>query len=180
LELTSSSVICKSRSAKALMNFSNLLLRHSHPSLFSDYSTRDITQEVYNDINTHCQKVAEAIVAPGKQWTDCSEWAYTDTDQSCKNKCLDTCGNESDIGKCVGACYNACPIVEQSSLLKNRINWEIEHDGQGDDTRKLSYETCQAGFKNVFENCKDYGGELNHDGFWFKLDPNNLRCDQAF
>lgn len=182
MELTSSSAICKSDPVKTFINgMANPSLRHSHPNLYSDYPTRDIISEVYNDIDTHCQKVAEATVAPGKQWTDCSDWAYTDRDSICKIKCQSDCGNESNVGKCISDCYDAkCPIVPQNSLLLNRINWEIQHDGNGDETRTLSYDTCKDGFKNVLENCKDYGGELNHGGFWFKLDPNNLRCDQAF
>ncbi|GAB7332460.1 hypothetical protein MBLNU13_g04260t1 [Cladosporium sp. NU13] len=146
-------------------------------TLHSDYSTeRDINTEFHEDLITRCRKVDGAQAAYGKAWSDCSEWAIEEQDFMCKNKCLTDCGNEGDVGKCVLTCQNNCPWVSKGDFKKNHIDWSIKHDMADHDTRTLSFDTCMAGFANIYDTCRDYGGELNYGGFWFRLDPNSDKC----
>lgn len=161
---------------------------HSSPSLYSNemwINQRDIVPEVYADIATHCQKIADTVVAPAaaQWWTDCSDWAYTDKDDQCTIGCDGgECGELKTgdaIGTCVAKCINACPFVDQKvpgDDSGNHLNWEMAHDGHGEDSRTLSYEACVAGFKHVHDSC-EHGGEMESGGFWFKLDPNTKSCD---
>jgi hypothetical protein len=164
---------------------------HSHPSLYSNemwINQRDIVPEVYADIATHCSQIAGNTPVVSKAetwWTACSDWAYTDKDNDCVIGCYgggDGCGEKhsgDEITTCVVKCINACPIVEQKLFgddSGNHLNWEMAHDGHGDEARTLSYEVCVAGFKNVHDSC-EHGGEMESGGFWFKLDPNTRSCD---
>jgi hypothetical protein len=41
------------------------------------------------------------------------------------------------------------------------------------DTLTLSFDTCIAGFANIYDTCTDYGRGINYGGFWFRLDYNS-------
>lgn len=52
---------------------------HSDPNNWAD-DTRDLRQEVINDINTQCRSVDGASVKPGSKWTKCTDWAWEKSD----------------------------------------------------------------------------------------------------
>lgn len=163
---------------------------HSNPTLYSNelwVNQRDMVPEVYADIATHCHTIAGTQVVSGAQtwWTACSDWAYTDKDDTCVSECNSSCGwgggGSSAIMNCVGKCIRECPFEPQLAVFPgddagNHLDWAMAHDGHGGEARTLSYDACVAGFKNVHNSC-ERGGEMESDGFWFKLDPNTKTCD---
>jgi hypothetical protein len=55
----------------------------------------------------------------------------------------------------------------------NHLDWAIEvRDGQ---EKTIDYETCKAAFESELGGCSN-GSEQNHDGFWFRIDPNARNC----
>jgi hypothetical protein len=66
-------------------------------------------------------------------------------------------------------------IKDCSEGTGNHINWEIKHDGNGDDTRTLTFDICYNALKTEAGACS-HGSEQVHDGFWFRIDPNPDTC----
>ncbi|KAK5166912.1 uncharacterized protein LTR77_007641 [Saxophila tyrrhenica] len=151
---------------------------HNNPGRYSGDKNRDLHQEVINDIDTHCQLVSGSIVKPGSGWEDCSEWAYQKATLGCELDCNHSCIDEEGVDQytCEQDCYAECPLEDQFPY-RNHIDWEIKHDGDGDDTHTISYDSCMAGFKNIVDTMGcTLGGEQNYDGFWFRIDPNPGAC----
>ncbi|KAK3631649.1 hypothetical protein LTR56_016756 [Elasticomyces elasticus] len=56
----------------------------------------------------------------------------------------------------------------------NHINWSFAHANDDAETT-ISYDTCYNSFM-LEAGAWDTGSELNHDGFWFQIDPEEKLC----
>lgn len=137
---------------------------HNQPMHFDDFELRDLTDEVKGDINRVCEMVDGSSVGPGQRWSDCSDWAW----EGDNIPCPEFCGPESESENWTTDCFEGC-------ANGNRIEWEIAHDGNGDDTRTMTYDICRNAFETELGGCEN-GSEQNHDGFWFRIDPNAMSC----
>lgn len=143
---------------------------------------QDLDQEVKNDISTTCQMVDGATFKKGDgPFTHCSEWEVTEEpDDSCFYDCQKACGAVGFIpgpGALVGAvCSEGCdPNCGGPPLgSMNHLSWEIKH-ANGDDETVLTYDACVKAFEKELGGCST-GSEQNHDGFFYKIDPNAGTC----
>jgi len=111
-------------------------------------------------------------------WSHCSGWGCSKDDDNCiYGDCPDKCNSDGD---CISECAKSCAKIPCDGLYEgNRINYEIKHDGNSDDTRTLTYDICYNAYKTELGGCKT-GSEQNHDGFWFRIDPNPRTCDASY
>lgn len=137
---------------------------HNRPMHFNDYEARDLTEEVKGDIRRVCELVDGSTVSPDTRWSDCSDWAW----EGDNIPCPEYCAPETDTGLWTTDCFEGCSPG-------NHISWEIAHDGNGDDTRTMTYDVCVSAFETELGGCEN-GSEQNHDGFWFRIDPNVFSC----
>lgn len=134
-------------------------------------------QEVYNDINTSCQLVSETPLGPGASWTHCSEWAF-ERYNDCYETCIDGCSNVGSGGRggdmasagCSAGCDPNCGGTETGT---NHIWWEVKNEGSGEAT--VSYDACIAALNMEVGGCST-GSEQSHDGFWYRIDPQDGNC----
>lgn len=136
------------------------------------------TQEVVNDINTTCQLADGVVLAPGASWTHCSEWAFSRYND-CWEECEDGCaamassgarGAEGAAATCSAGCDPNCGGRETGT---NHIYWEIKNEGSADAT--ITWGACNAALNTELGGCST-GSEQSHDGFWYRIDPNDGSC----
>lgn len=141
---------------------------HNNPYRYADAETQDITQELSDAIDNVCRVVDGAAVKPGSKWSRCEEWAYEAQDDS---RLLIDCPFDCDPsdGGCISECGETCPYVQQDV---NHLVFRLPPDVKGDDTLKMTYDTCSSGVHGIFEDCSDYGGGTVRNGFVFRTDPN--------
>ncbi|KAK4890933.1 hypothetical protein LTR27_010381 [Elasticomyces elasticus] len=83
----------------------------------------------------------------------CTEWKMQRQTQTCQLiDCPESCGDSGADGfsQCVTDCAYACPLEE--SLLPgnmNHLNFEIKHDGHGDDAREMTYDICNKALTDI-------------------------------
>lgn len=146
----------------------------------------DITQEVKNDIHTTCTKAAGKTIKPSEPFWLCTNWEKTAKGKSEALKCYESCqpgidisgSNSAIIDAGVQACRDICKLTRGEPDLAddgwNHIDWAIEvRSGQTEQV--ITYETCKAAFETELGGCSS-GSEQNHDGFWFRIDPNARKC----
>lgn len=110
-------------------------------------TNNDIYQELLNDISMSCNEAKDhSANNGGPGFVRCSEWED----------------------------YTA--LQQNHASGKNKIDWQIKHDGNGDGSRTLSYDACVKGFRQVLDSCPNQGGDLNSGGFWYRMDPNFGQC----
>ena len=110
----------------------------------------------------------------------------TGTGKSEATKCYESCKPGTDISGSNSAvidagvewCKSICELEHGKPDFSvggwNHIDWAIEvRDGQEEKT--IDYETCKAAFETELGGCSN-GSEQNHDGFWFRIDPNAGKC----
>ncbi|KAK5172373.1 uncharacterized protein LTR77_004012 [Saxophila tyrrhenica] len=57
----------------------------------------------------------------------------------------------------------------------NHIWWEIQTEGDSTDEVTITYDTCNSALSTELGGCST-GSEQNHDGLWFKIDPQAGSC----
>lgn len=150
-----------------------------------DYSG-DITQEIKNDIHTTCTKAAGKTIKPDEPFWLCTNWEKTGKGKTAALECYESCkpgidlsgNNQAVIDAGVELCKSICEVEHGKPDFDddgwNHLDWAIEvRDGQGE--KKIDYDTCKAAFETELGGCSD-GSEQNHDGFWFRIDPNARKC----
>jgi hypothetical protein len=142
--------------------------------------------EVSLDITSTCSMAAGHILKPGEVWTRCSEWAAT-TSGDCLGDCIDSCTSTSTFpgstaladqmsaGICTASCPSRCSgVVDKvESTGTNRIDWAIKNEGSADAT--IDFQKCSDALNTEVGGC-DSGSEQSHDGFWYRIDPNEGKC----
>ena len=104
-------------------------------------------------------------------FTHCSNWTVTVApDDNCFDSCLSFC-----IPDCGSYCDPDCGGAVLGSI--NRINWEIDFNDESDD-KKMTFDICKNAFQTELGGCST-GSEQNHEGFYFKIDPNVDACPPA-
>lgn len=145
---------------------------HNNPIGYYQSDTKDVNQELSDFIANICRMVDQAAVKPGSKWSRCEDRAYEEQSQSCL---LIDCPSDCDSGdeECIKRCGSTCPYQE---VDQNNLIYQLAHDGNGSDTRTMTYDVSRAGLHSIYDNCNDYGGDTVRDGFWFRLDPNPRNC----
>jgi hypothetical protein len=103
-----------------------------------------------------------------------------DLNQEVRNDIVATCKLVENAifhgrGSHFSHCSNWATEVAGLEDRGNRIDWDIKYDGDGTDSRTLTFETCQEAFEAELAGC-EHGSDQNHDGFWFRIDPNPGKC----
>lgn len=145
----------------------------------------DITQEVKDDIHTTCSKAAGKTIKPSEPFWLCTNWEKTGQGKTEALKCYESCKPGTDISGSNSAvidagvewCKSICELEHGAPDLSddgwNHLDWAIEmRDGQ---EKTIDYETCKKAFETELGGCSN-GSEQNHDGFWFRIDPNARKC----
>ena len=145
----------------------------------------DIIQEVKNDIHSTCTKAAGKTIKPAEPFWLCTNWEKTGQGKTPALKCCESCqpgidisgSNPAAIDAGVELCRSICQLENGAPDLSddgwNHLDWAIEvRDGQ---EKTTDYETCKAAFETELGGCSD-GSEQNHNGFWFRIDPNARKC----
>jgi hypothetical protein len=143
---------------------------------------QEIMGEVLNDINTQCQ-VMDGLVFHKSlgHYTLCTEWAITvEPDRTCYEDCTLGCsgvgaggrGGELASALCTVGCDPSCggPAVGG----KNHINWEFVHDSEEEEIT-MTYDMCMRALNEEASACS-LGSEQTHEGFRYKIDPNEGSC----
>jgi hypothetical protein len=142
--------------------------------------------EVSLDITSTCSMAAGRVLKPGEVWTRCSEWAAT-TSGDCLGDCIDSCtppttfpgstalADQMSAGICTATCPSQCKgVVDKvESTGTNRIDWAIKNEGSADAT--IDFQKCNDALNTEVGGC-DSGSEQSHDGFWYRIDPNEGKC----
>lgn len=140
---------------------------------------RDLTSEVKSDIEARCREVNGKTIAKDTPFWKCTSWPKLySNNEDCFDDCLDKCEPKSDDSgiasafcaaeQCRKTCDAGVPVNEF-----NRIDWAIEKRDGG--SKSIDYETCVNAFNTELGGCNQ-GSESNHDGFWFRIDPNHGNC----
>ncbi|KAK5681513.1 hypothetical protein LTS10_006045 [Elasticomyces elasticus] len=135
--------------------------------------------EVKHDIITTCHIIDGMVFKKGDpSWTHCTDWNDTTSDlvdNSCYTKCQDDCklGIAGFLGTCLEGCDPNCGGFSQRGTW-NSIAWEVAH-ANDDAQTTMTYDTCFNAYWTEAQAC-NYGSEQNHDGFWFRIDPNGNGC----
>jgi hypothetical protein len=147
----------------------------------------DIIQEVKNDIHSTCTAVAGKTIKPSEPFQSCTNWEKTGTGKTPALNCYDQCKPGTDISGSNPAvidagvewCKSLCELQYGAPDLSddgwNHLDWAIEVRGDGQQEKTIDYETCKKAFETELGGCRD-GSEQNHDGFWFRIDPNARKC----
>ena len=146
----------------------------------------DANQEVKADIHSTCTKAAGKTIKPSDPFWLCTNWEKTGGSKPEALKCYESCTPGTDISGSNPAvidagvewCKSICELEHGKPDFDddgwNHIEWAIEvRDGQGEKT--IDYDTFKAAFETELGGCSD-GSEQNHDGFWFRIDPNARKC----
>ena len=137
----------------------------------------DNYQEVVNDINITCNMVTNKRFVGGEQpgFTRCSQWAIS---EAAYNECLAECRRKGEL---IAECDMGCKGGKDGSK-NNKINWQINlpaghhlHQLELPRSELMTWETCSHAFVKELNGCSR-GSEQIHDGFWFKIDPNEGDC----
>lgn len=146
--------------------------------------TQDLDQEVMNDINTVCNIVAGKTFKKGDPpFTHCSEWKVTvEPDDTCYENCEAGCeatgsnpanrAGDLSAGLCGSQCDPDCGGPRVGTM--SHISWEIKHNNDDAET-VMSFDACNKAFLTELGGCST-GSEQNHDGFFYKIDPNAGTC----
>lgn len=157
-------------------NSSNFKFGHLHndPGSYDSSDTKDVTQEVSDIIDALCKRLDGQHVGRAQHFEQCNEFGYETQEQSCQ---LIDCGNdcEGDTG-CIQTCAKACPYVVKDV---NHMIMEFKHNDDGDDTLTMTYDICSDALHGIFDDCSDYGGDTDRDGFFMRLDPNPWGCGDS-
>lgn len=136
---------------------------------------QDNYREVADDINTTCNMVANKEFRTGEPgFTRCSQWAKTRSDhEDCYDNCVAGCNGmtgEKNKILCLAGCDPNCDPGPDGG--NNHINWVINLAGP---TKTMTWETCSNAFVKELNGCST-GSEQDHDGFFFKIDPQDGVC----
>ncbi|KAK3661745.1 hypothetical protein LTR56_000236 [Elasticomyces elasticus] len=157
-------------------DFGNL---HDGPYWDKD-KLRDLTVEVLGDIAGTCRMVdGPWVFKTDTPFARCTDWKMQRQTQTCQlTDCPESCGDSGADGfsQCVTDCAYACPLEESLLQLNmNHLDFEIKHDGHGDDAREMTYDICNKALTDIYFGC-GRGGDFEHEGFWFRIDPSSGNC----
>lgn len=142
---------------------------------------QEIMGEVFNDINTQCQKMDGVKLHPKAYTQFCTEWAVTVApDTTCYDDCSDGCsgvgaggrGGELAAALCGSGCDPECggPPVGGT----NHIYWKFQNLS-GEEEVTMTYDMCMKALNTEASACSR-GSEQNHEGFFYVIDPNEGSC----
>ncbi|KAK3721278.1 hypothetical protein LTR37_003153 [Vermiconidia calcicola] len=134
----------------------------------ADSNDLDMEAEVLADISNVCNEVNGAVFKNGDPpFSHCSDWTVTvEPDDTCYDVCLLGGGLDCDPD-CGG------PVVGSV----NHIDWQISYLN-GAEEATMTLDICKGAFSTELGGCST-GSEQNHDGFWWKIDPNAGACPAA-
>jgi hypothetical protein len=127
----------------------------------------------YGHLHSDPSKFPHTLIGPSQpQAADLNQEVRSDISATCKlveNAIFH--GRGSHFSHCSTWGTEVAGLEDQGS----RIDWEIKYDGDGTDSRTLTFETCREAFETELAGC-EHGSEQNHGGFWFRIDPNPGKC----
>ena len=124
------------------------------------------------DYSTLCHSVEGLKIKKDEPFKYCDTWTVTVVpDDSCFDSCLGVC-----VPDCGSYCNPDCGGPVEGS--KNRLEWEIWYEGDGDEGT-MTQEICEDALQGVLNDCENGSkGDIGED-WWWRIDPNVGECSSS-